>query len=232
MTHFFTLNNIPLRINQDKGVSVISGLNINTTLLKPNDEFNSANHFNNNGYEGKEVEVTIVIKENDYYNGKKVLDILEPLIVKMQVVSIVTQAVDVPNAKYIIISDKREQNYENITNWTLKFKELYSTKTYANSTYKKSVSSIPKTKKSTSTLDSKLKKCKVPLSINSKGNCVIYLKKKLKQKGYFKGDVKNNTYNKALANSVVNLQKKYKRKYSLNPNGVFDKKTKNCLLKI
>ena len=34
MSHFFTLNNIPLRVNQDKGVSVVSGLNINTTQLK------------------------------------------------------------------------------------------------------------------------------------------------------------------------------------------------------
>ena len=54
MSHFFTLNNIPLRVNQDKGVSVVSGLNIHTTQLKPNDEKHSATHFNNTGYEGKE----------------------------------------------------------------------------------------------------------------------------------------------------------------------------------
>ena len=231
MSHFFTLNNIPLRVNQDKGVSVVSGLNIHTTQLKPNDEKHSATHFNNTGYEGKEFEVTLVIKESDYYNGKKVLDILEELIMQMKVVSIVTKALDVPNSKYVIINDKREQNFENITNWTLKFKQLYSTKTYTNSIYKKATTT-PIKKPSSSTLNSKLKKCSVPLSVNSKGKCVIYLKKKLKQKGYFKGDVKSNVYNKKLANSVKALQGDYKKKYNLKTNGVFDKKTKKCLLKI
>ena len=109
MSHFFTLNNIPLRVNQDKGVSVVSGLNIHTTQLKPNDEKHSATHFNNTGYEGKEFEVTLVIKESDYYNGKKVLDILEELVIQMKVVSIVTKALDVPNSKYIIINDIRQK---------------------------------------------------------------------------------------------------------------------------
>lgn len=230
---FFTLNGIPLRVETDKNVSVTNGLNINTTKLRPNDLLNSATHFHNAGYTGVEFKITIFLKETDLTpDGESVINVLSNLINTMTAVSIVTEAIDVPNGKYIVTSQSMDQDYKKSTHWTLKFVQVYSTKTYTSTAYKKSKTTSIKSSKTTSSLNSKLKKCSLPLNTKSKGACVKYLEKKLYQKGFLKKKFINNTYDKNTATAVKKLQKKYKKKYNLKVTGVVDKKTRNCLLKI
>ena len=228
---FFELNEIPLRVIQDSKINVELGINISETELKHDKKEETPIFFFNNGYTGVSFEIECLIKSTDIYKGKYVQDILQKHARSMTPVIIVTEAIDVPNGSYIILSIKSEQEYKGESVWKMKFQQQYK--------FKYSTNLEPKPSDGSSSLDLALGNCKVPLQTGSQeSDCIRLLQQKLKKLGYYLFDNKegvyeiNGVYDENTANAVMRLQADHKEKYHLKVSGVFDTETKDCIIHI
>ena len=228
---FFELNEIPLRVIQDSKINVELGINISETELKHDKKEETPIFFFNNGYTGVSFEIECLIKSSDTHNGKYVQDILQEYARTMTPVIIVSEAVDVPNDKYVILSIKSEQEFKGESVWKMKFQQYYDSKY--------STKLDPRNSEGAYSLDLALGNCKVPLQLGSQeSDCVRLIQQKLKRLGYYLFDNQeglyeiNGVYDENTANAVMRLQSDYKDKYHLNVSGVFDSDTKDCLINI
>ena len=74
---FFEVNKLQLQVMANNGFDVDSGSNIKeTTLLYDDQELNAPTFFFNNGYNGIEFEVSIVMREDYFYKGRAYMDYL------------------------------------------------------------------------------------------------------------------------------------------------------------
>ena len=263
-------NPMKLKVVQGSGVEVNPDLEINVTNLN-----NGNRHFLNNGYGGINFKIDVIIKKDEvfpsprtksnpivfkmvnnmgvytgggtsvYYENTPIIDKLHEWIISMTPLYVVTDAIDIPNGRYIIKNNStRKQSYNDYTVWNLEFAEfkgLNITKYANNNKYvNKAKKNYAKAKKkarkanANATLKNKLKKCKVSdLKYGAKkSKCVKYMQKVLYKKGFLKKKEITTNFDKKTKSALKQFQKKYKKKYKLTANGKVDKATLKALINV
>ena len=192
----------------------------------------------------------MIINKNDLYDDTTVTEKLHEWMTTMTPLSVVTQAIDIKNDKYIISKNSsRKQSFRDNTVWSLEFIEfkginiakfknnnLYVNKAKKN--YKKAKTKAKKKaskkSKSNSTTKNKLKKCKVShLKYGAKkSNCVKYMQKVLNKKGYLTKKQIDGNFGSKTTDAIKKFQKKYKKKYKLKETGKVDKATLKALIDV
>jgi len=241
-------------------VSVTPDTNIVSTELNRGANGNILyKHFLNKGDGGITVKITVMIHKEDMYNDFLVTDVINSILLAGAVVSIVTDAIDVPDGQYIILKNpSRKQSHTNYTTWELEFMTYHGITSivYKNdnarvktalanakkandkakkAAAKKKAKAAKKTTKSSTSYKTKFKKCKYSTLKYSKKKkvvtCVKYLQKILKKKKYYTGVV-DGWYGSMTVSALKKFQKKYKKKYGLTVNGKVNKKTFDALCKV
>ena len=264
-----------LKVIQGTGVEVIPDLNINVNSLN-----NGNKYFLNNGYGGITFKIDVIINKNDIFttyrsesipltfsitNGvgsylgggvqisqirTSVIDKLHEWITTMTPVYVVTDAIDIPNGRYIISKNSsRKQTYRENTVWTLEFTEFKginitkykndnkyvdkAKKNYAKAKAKAKKAQSKKAKANNANKN-KLKKCKLAnLKYGlKKSNCVKYMQTVLYKKGYLTKKQVDGWFGTITKNALKKFQKKYQKKYKLKINGKVDKATLKALINV
>ena len=263
-------NPMKLKVVQGSGIEVNPDHEITVTNLNAGNR-----HFLNNDFGGINFKIDVIIKKDEvfpcqrtksnpvvfkmvnnmgvytgggisvYYENIPVIDKLHEWIISMTPLTVVTDAIDIPNDRYIIKKNPtRKQSYRDYTVWTLEFaqyNELNITKYVNDTSYtKKAKENYAKAKKkakkakSNTTLKNKLKKCKVAdLKYGAKkSKCVKYMQKVLYKKGFLTKKQITTNYDKTTKSAVKKFQKKYKKTYKLKETGKVDKATLKALIKV
>jgi len=259
---------LKLTVEKSSGVQVTPDPNVTVTDLNTSKYNKKFKNFTNSGDGGITFKISVMIHKDEKYNrwlgdsttgewivkDPKVTAILKKFISEMTVLSVKTDAIDVPNGKYIITKNSsRKQSYDNYTHWELEFttyRPLKQSK-YENNNkiVKNAISQAQKkakqqntnknTGKSQSTTRSQLKKCKTSnFKYTSKkpskaSNCVKLMQKVLYQKGKLQSKSQiDGWFGSKTKNALKEFQKQYKKKYNLTQNGKVDKNTLNALCKV
>ena len=110
---------LPLRVERD--LEVVPGMEIAITKLNKNGN-DALNHFFNSGYTGITFKAVILIKSTDMWNNKLVINVLHDWFKNMTPLSVVTDALNIPDGQYIISKNpSRKQSYTTSTEWELEF---------------------------------------------------------------------------------------------------------------
>lgn len=180
---FFEVNKLQLQVMANKGFDVDSGSNIKeTTLLYDDQELNAPTFFFNNGYNGIEFEVSIVMREDYFYKGRAYMDYLNQWDKWNTVVSVVTDAMDIPNGKYVMRIKNKKQTGPRQSIWELRFKQYYENSLSFESMYTYKTSSL-------SAIDQTLMKYR-EIDYYSTKEAILALQQKLQQKGCWDDTVK------------------------------------------
>ena len=140
---FFEINKIPLKVIMNDGFDVNSGSNISeTTLLYDDQELNAPTFYFNKGFNGIDFEISIIMKEEYFYNGRAFMDYLNQWDKWNTVVTVVTNAMDIPNGKYVVRIKNKHQTLEKSSIWKLKFKQYYENSLSFESMYTYKTSSL------------------------------------------------------------------------------------------
>jgi hypothetical protein len=124
--NYFEVNKIPLKVVLHDGFTTTPGTSVKETdLLQQSHTLNAPTFYFNQGDHGVEFDISVVIKESYYYNTQPVADYLNGWNKTTTPVSVVTNAMDVPNSKYILTikSKKQTNHYHSI--WKLHFHQFY-----------------------------------------------------------------------------------------------------------
>ena len=232
-SNFFEVNGIPLTVNRK--ITVNAQINITSTKMHGLDTSRQRLHLNHNGYTGVDFEVEVLFNKDEYYGNKLKKDIIKEYYKTMTVVTVVTEALDIPNDKYVIMDNKMKQSYDDYTVWSLKFQQQF----YRSESEMKYVA----TSNGLSSYDQLLGKVKTPMSTNRYNDPadVIALKLYLQRCGKYtykmwigNSNISNmyptsidGIYDQILAEYIADLQKKN----NLTVNGEFNEETKQVLLK-
>ena len=213
---------LKLRIIRDNGIKVTPNFEVSITDLNVSDDIKYKQFISNNDT-SIIFKISILILTSDTYDNKPVTEYLLDLINNMRPVSVRTDAINIPEGKYIISkNDSREQTYKTSTVWSLEF-ITYDPLNLAkfnndNSAVLKAINKNKSTKKA-STIYQKLKKCDYKKLVYSKNkkivNCVKILQQVLYKKGYLKKKQVTGWFDKNTTTAVKNFQKKYNKKYSV-----------------
>lgn len=228
---FFEINGNPLRIIQDDKVSVDPQTNVKVTALHANPNEKSYNHIYNNGFSGKKVTLTVLVRDSDMVDGVQLSDYLESFVESIKPFTVVTEARDIPNGEYFMVSCKMTQEYHNQSEWSL---TIMQNQTRTGKTASElGIASDKDTKKDTTNAGI-LSRC-TPLAPGDDGDCVRALQQTLKNAGYYlfhegKSLEVNGVYDENTVFAVSLLQRDNKIEWNLTVNGIFDKATKDCLL--
>ena len=177
--HYFEVNKMPLRVIMNQGFDTKMGTTIKETeLLQDNRTLNAPTFFFNKGNHGVEFEISVVIKEKYYFNNMPVADSLNQWSKWMVPVSVVTDAMDVPNGKYImsIKGKKQTDKYKSI--WKLRFKQYYENSFTFEETYTKKASTL-------SSIDQVLVHLRVGINEFSHKTHILALQRKLQMLGFW-----------------------------------------------
>lgn len=177
--HYFEVNKIPLKVIMSDGFSTKMGHNTKeTTMLMDTNTNNAPTFFFNSGNTGIEFEVSVVIKEEYYYNNVSYRDYLDQWSKFMTPVSVVTDAIDVPNGKYVMSIKSKKQKDKVKSIWKLRFKQYYENSLSFENVYSEKIASL-------SSVDQVLVKYDL-IDENSPKSAILALQKKLQQKGCWK----------------------------------------------
>ena len=207
-------NGLPLKV--ERGIDVKPNLNINVTDLS-----HGYKHFYNGGSKGVTFKITVLIKRDELFNGKRVLDLLDTYIRDMTPLMLYSKAIDIPSgaSDYYIITDNgsRKQTLDTYTKWELEFMTYNPAKVYKFKNNNKGIKKALK-KSQLHTYQTKLAKCDYKNLKYSKKKkvtkCVKYLEKVLNKKGYLKKKKEvDGWYDKETRTAVKNFQKKYNEKH-------------------
>ena len=180
---FFEINKVPLKVIMNDGFNVNSGSNISeTTLLYDDQELNAPTFYFNKGFNGIDFEISVVMKEEYFYNGRAYMDYLNQWDKWNTVVTVVTDAMDVPNGKYVVRIKSKKQSLEHSSIWKLRFKQYYENSLSFESMYTYKTSSL-------SSIDQTLLKYH-EIDYYSTKEAILALQKKLQQKGCWDDTVK------------------------------------------
>ncbi len=248
---------ISLKVVQENSVDVVPDIDIIVNKLSKGDK-----QFLNNGYGGITFRIDVIIHKDETtgntlsivqnnwkYDNGKVLDYLHQWITTMTPVYVVTEAIDIPNGRYIITKNSnRKQTFRSYTVWTLEFTEFKglnivkfkNDNSFINKAKKNYAKAKAKAKKKSNkakannTNKNKLKKCKVSnLKYGvKKSNCVKYMQKVLKKKGYLTKKQIDGYFGPKTKTALKQFQKKYKKKYKLKVTGKVDKSTLKALINV
>ena len=140
---YFEVNKIPLKVVFNDGFNTTMGTSVKETeLLQDNRTLNAPTFFFNKGNHGVEFEISVVIKEEYYYNGYPIADSLNQWDKWLTPVSVVTDAMDIPNTKYIMKIKSKKQNAYTYSIWKLRFKEFYENSFSFEYTYADKISTL------------------------------------------------------------------------------------------
>lgn len=180
---FFEVNKLQLQVVASNGFDVDSGSNIKeTTLLYDDQELNAPTFYFNNGYNGIEFEISIVMREDYFYKNRAYMDYLNQWDKWNTVVSVVTDAMDVPNGKYVMRIKNKKQTGSRQSIWKLRFKQFYENSLSFESMYTYKTSSL-------SAIDQTLMKYR-EIDYYSTKEAILALQQKLQQKGCWDDTVK------------------------------------------
>lgn len=206
---------LPLRVEKD--VEVIPDMDISVTKLNKvgNSRFN---HFFSNGYGGITFKVTVLLKASDVWNNESIINVLQQWYENMTPLSIVTDAIDIPDGEYIISKNpSRKQHYKTSTEWELEF-TTYTPLTLFKFKNDDSrvLNALKKNKaKKKSSKKNALSKCNYKTLVYSKKKkvvkCVKTLQTILKKKKYYTGKL-DGWFGKETTKAVKKFQKAYNKK--------------------
>ena len=180
---FFEVNKVPLKVIMNDGFDVSSGTNIKeTTLLYDDQENNAPTFYFNSGFNGIDFEISIMMREDYFYNGRAFMDYLNQWDKWNTVITIVTDAMDIPNGKYTVRIKNKKQTLERTSIWKLRFKQFYENSLSFESMYTYKTSSL-------SSIDQTLMKYR-EIDYYSQKEAILALQKKLQQKGCWSDTVK------------------------------------------
>lgn len=232
-----------LKVIQNNGVGVTPDLKIIVNDLNEGNK-----QFLNNGYGGISFKIDVIINKNDMFGNITVLEKLHEWMITMTPLYVVTEAIDIKSDRYIISKNSdRKQTYRDNTVWSLEFIQFkginitkfkndnsYVNKAKKNYAKAKKKAKVSKKSKANSTNKNKLKKCKLSnLKYGlKKSNCVKYMQKVLKKKGYLTKKQVDGYFGPVTKTALKKFQKKYKKKYKLKVNGKVDKATLKALINV
>ena len=177
--HYFEVNKMALRVIMDDGFDTDMGTTIKETqLLQDNRTLNAPTFFFNKGNHGIEFEISIVMKEKYYSNNMPVADSLNQWSKWMIPVSVVTDAMDVPNGKYLMSIKGKKQTDKFKSIWKLRFKEYYENSFTFEETYTKKTSTL-------SSIDQVLVHLRVGINEFSHKTHILALQRKLQMLGFW-----------------------------------------------
>jgi hypothetical protein len=214
--HYFEVNKMPLRVLMDDGFDTKMGTTIKETeLLRDNLSLNAPTFFFNKGNHGLEFEISIVMREKYYFNNMPAADSLNQWSKWMIPVSVVTDAMDVPNGKYIMSIKGKKQTDKSKSIWKLRFKEYYENSLTFEENYTKKTASL-------SSVDQVLSQHRSISELSPK-NQILALQMKLQELGYWTDTVY--TYDKwGVRTVVLDDDAEPKRRV---PNGIWDRDMQN-----
>ena len=173
---YFEVNQIPLNVIMSDGFSTTMGTSTKETdLLMQSSTKNAPTFYFNQGDHGVEFDISIVIKEQYYFNDLKVADHLNMYDKNNTVVSVVTDAMDVPNSKYIMTIKSKKQTSKTYSVWKLHFHQFYENNLTFENMYTDKVSTL-------SAQDQILVKY-IQIDANSPSDAILALQQKLMYKG-------------------------------------------------
>ena len=86
---------------------------------------NAPTFYFNQGDHGVEFDISVMMRESYRYSNYTVMDYLNMWHKNLTPVSVVTDALDIPNAKYIMSVKSKKQSNHNFSIWKLRFKQFY-----------------------------------------------------------------------------------------------------------
>ena len=176
--NYFEVNKIPLKVLLGDGFQTKMGTDVKETdLLRYEDTLNAPTFFFNTGNHGVEFEISVVIRESYYYGDVPVMDYLNAWNKTSIPVSVVTDALDVPNSKYIMMIKSKKQSNKRQSIWKLRFKQYYENNLSFENVYSDKISTL-------SAQDTILVKYNL-IDKNSPKNVILALQQKLQSKGCF-----------------------------------------------
>lgn len=124
--NYFEVDGIQLMVIMSNGFTVTPGIDIKETdMLKQTSSGNAPVFYFNQGNHGVEFEISCIMKESYRYDDYTVMDYIDSRHKYLVPVTVVTDALDVPNNKYIVqVKSKTQKNHE-YSIWKLKFHEYY-----------------------------------------------------------------------------------------------------------
>lgn len=176
--NYFEVNGIGLVVKLKDGFSVTPGISIKETdMLMETSTLNAPTFYFNEGNHGIEFDITAIMRESDRYNDYTVMDYLDMWHKNIEPVSVVTDAIDVPNGKYVMIVKSKKQTNFDFTVWKIHFHQFYENNQSFERFYKEKTSTL-------SAIDLELLKYQL-IDKNSPKTAILALQKKLDEWGYF-----------------------------------------------
>lgn len=121
---FLEVNGYPLRVVMESGVSTETGVTVKETqMLKGGNGWSAPIFRVNKGNYGCTFTVDIIVKETDMYKGTSLKTIIDNWEIHSEPVTVRTDAMDVPNSKYIVTIGKKKQTAHYSSTWELNFHE-------------------------------------------------------------------------------------------------------------
>lgn len=199
---YFEVNKIPFKVLLNPGFDSETGVAITRTRLLHNNSYNNVpTHNFNQGNAGVNFEVSILIRKEYLYEGRGYGDILEEWEKYQTVVSVVTNAFDVPNSKYTLEIKDRKQQSKTQSIWKVEFYQYYENSASfggAKRTYGKGLSSVEKT----------LLNAESTIDKTSDEQYVKALQELLIDNGYMNAGTKpTGVWSNELTQDIVNFQK-------------------------
>ena len=140
---YFEVNQIPLNVIMSDGFSTTMGTDTKeTALLMQSSTLNAPTFYFNQGDHGVEFDISIVMKETYFYNNLMVADHLNMFNKNNTVVSVVTDAMDVPNSKYIMTIKSKKQTSKYHSIWKLHFHQFYENQLSFENMYTDKISTL------------------------------------------------------------------------------------------
>jgi len=200
--NYFEVNTIPFKVLTKDGFDSETGVSITRTRLLHSNQFNNVpSHVFNQGNAGVSFEVSILILADDLHEGKSYREYLETWEKYQKVVDVVTNAFDVPNAKYTLSIKSRKQTNKKYSIWKVEFYQYYEGSASfggADETIGVIYSSVDKTLiNADATIDS-----------SSNSQYIEALQQKLIDNGYFEaGTTPTGEWSDELTQDLVNFQR-------------------------
>ena len=124
--NYFEIDGTPLKVIMNNGFTVTPGIDIKETdMLKQTFSGNAPVFYFNSGNHGVEFEISCIMKASYRYDDYTVMDYIDSRHKYLIPVTVVTDALDVPNNKYIVKVKNKTQKDHNFSIWKLHFHEYY-----------------------------------------------------------------------------------------------------------
>ena len=124
--NYFEVNTIPLIVKLSDGFSVTPGVSIKETdMLMQTATMNAPTFYFNQGDHGTEFDISVMMRASYRYGDYTVMDYLDMWHKNLTPVSVVTDALDVPNSKYIMTVKSKKQSNHGFSVWKLHFHQFY-----------------------------------------------------------------------------------------------------------